>query len=112
MSSDKKPLTVRVVMARSVADRWLKGHTHREYRFTIFGFQSPSKAKRFASTLRALRDRTQRKVASTEVRVPAIADLGVKERGDVVEVWSSNVEALRKLAKVSESMGLNTDFIW
>jgi hypothetical protein len=30
----------------------------------------------------------------------------------MVEVWSSNVESLRKLAKVAESMGLNTDFIW
>jgi hypothetical protein len=41
-----------------------------------------------------------------------ISDLGVKERGDVVEVWSSNVEALRKLARWAETVGLNTDFIW
>jgi hypothetical protein len=109
MSSDEKLLTVRVVMARSVADRWLLGHTRSEYRFTVFGFPSPSKAKRFASSLRSLRDR-QYKQAS--VSLPAISDLGVRERGDMVEVWSSNVESLRKLAKVAESMGLNTDFIW
>lgn len=113
MPADKKPLTVRVVMARSVADRWLTGHTHSEYRFTIFGFQTPAKAKRFASTLRALRDRSQRRDASVgNVRVPPITDLGVRERGDAVELWSSNVEALRKIARWAESSGLNTDFIW
>ncbi len=103
------PSTVRVVMAKSVANRWLQGITRSEYRFTIFGFAHPSKAKKFASTLRTIRDR-QHKQAS--VSLPAISDLGVKDRGDMVEVWSSNVEALRKLAKVAEAMGLNTDFIW
>ena len=112
MSSDHKPLTVRVVMARSVADRWLKGHTHSEYRFTIFGFPTPAKAKRFSSTLRALRDRNQRRGSSGPLRVPMISDLGVKERGDVIEVWSSNVDSLRKLARWADSVGLNTDFIW
>ena len=96
-------------MAKSVANRWLQGITRSEYRFTIFGFAHPSKAKKFASTLRTIRDR-QHKQAS--VSLPAISDLGVKDRGDMVEVWSSNVEALRKLAKVAEAMGLNTDFIW
>jgi hypothetical protein len=100
---------VRVVMAKSVANRWLQGITRSEYRFMIFGFAHPSKAKKFASTLRSIRDR-QHKQAS--VSLPAISDLGVKDRGDMVEVWSSNVEALRKLAKVAEAMGLNTDFIW
>lgn len=111
MSSDKKPLTVRVGMARSVADRWLKGHTRSEYRFTVFGFQTPRKAKRFASSLRSLRDRQQLRT-SASLRFPAIADLGVKEKGDSVELWSSNVEALRKIARWAESSGLNTDFIW
>ena len=96
-------------MAKSVANRWLQGITRSEYRFTIFGFAHPSKAKKFASTLRSIRDR-QHKQAS--VSLPAISDLGVKDRGDMVEVWSSNVEALRKLAKVADAMGLNTDFIW
>lgn len=96
-------------MAKSVANRWLQGITRSEYRFMIFGFAHPSKAKKFASTLRSIRDR-QHKQAS--VSLPAISDLGVKDRGDMVEVWSSNVEALRKLAKVAEAMGLNTDFIW
>jgi hypothetical protein len=111
MEPDDNPLTVRVVMARSVADRWLRGHTRSEYRFTVFGFQSPAKAKRFASSLRSIRDR-QLRVSSHPTHLPVIADLGVKEKGDAVELWSSNVEALRKIARWAESAGMNTDFIW
>jgi hypothetical protein len=102
--------SVRVVMAKSVADRWLQGIAHKEYRFTISGFPTPGKAKKFASSLRSLRDRQHKKEAS--VSIPAIADLGVRERNDTVEVWSSNVESLRKLAKWAENAGLDTDFIW
>lgn len=107
------PSTVRVVMAKMVASRWLAALSKSEYRFNIFGFAHPSKAKKFASSLRSLRDRQVRKGASEEnVRFPIIPDLGVRETGDGVEVWSSNVDALRKLANWAESSGLNTDFIW
>lgn len=114
MTLGKKPSsTVRVVMAKAVANRWLQGLSRSEYRFNIFGFDHPTKAKKFASTLRSIRDRHHKKASTVfTAYLPAIADLGVKERGDMVEVWSSNVESLRKLAKVAESMGLNTDFIW
>jgi hypothetical protein len=95
-------------MAKSVADRWLDGLSRREYRFSIFGFENHVQAKKFASGLRALRDHKQ-KLASSDV---SLGDLGVRERGDTVELWSSNVEGLRTLAKVAESRGLNTDFIW
>lgn len=105
--------TVRVVMAKSVASRWIKGLSRTEYRFNIFGFDSAMKAKKFASSLRALRDRPQQRRASDSVSaIPSISDLGVRERGDMVEVWSSNVDSLRKLARWAESVGLNTDFIW
>jgi hypothetical protein len=101
-------------MAKAVAARWLQGVTRSEYRFNIFGFANQVKAKKFASSLRALRDREQRREASEDglLHIPVIPDLGVRERGDTIEVWSSNVEGLRKLAKWAESVGLNTDFIW
>jgi hypothetical protein len=101
-------------MARSVAARWLDAVTRSEYRFNIFGFASYVKAKKFAASLRNIRDRQQRSVQATgdTLRIPVILDLGVKERGDSVEVWSSNVESLRKLAKWAEKVGLSTDFIW
>lgn len=104
-------------MAKSVADRWLQGASRSEYRFNIFGFPHPVKARKFAATLRSLRDRNQRREGADTSKegtayIPAIADLGVKERGDTVEVWSSNVDSLRKLARWAESTGLNTDFIW
>lgn len=100
-------------MAKVVASRWLLAHSKSEYRFTIFGFQHPAKARKFASSLRSLRDKNLRKEASeVDLRIPVIADLGVRETGDGVEVWSSNVESLRKLANWAEAVGLNTDFIW
>lgn len=98
-------------MAKVVASRWLVAISKSEYRFTIFGFHHPVKAKKFASSLRSMRDR-QVQAGSAGPRVPVIPDLGVREAGDGVEVWSSDVEALRKLAKWAESSGLNTDFIW
>lgn len=99
-------------MAKMVASRWLSSISKSEYRFTIFGFQHPSKAKKFASSLRSLRDRELRTGSSNNVKFPPIPDLGVREMGDGVVVWSSNVEALRKLANWAEESGLNTDFIW
>ena len=98
-------------MAKEVAARWLQGASRSEYRFSIFGFVHPMKAKKFASLLRSIRNR--RVIASSDVgSIPTIPDLGVKERGDTVEVWSSNVDGLRKLSKWAEQVGLNTDFIW
>ena len=109
----KPSSTVRVVMAKAVAHRWLAAATHSEYRFSIFGFDGQAKSKRFASTLRSLRDRRRKESPEQSVlSIPAISDLGVRERGDMVEVWSSDVEGLRKLAQWAETMGLNTDFIW
>ena len=108
----ESPSTVRVVMAKVVAARWLVAISQQEYRFTIFGFQHPVKAKKFASTLRSMRDCRPHKEAGEGPRIPVISDLGVRERGDGVEVWSTNVEGLRKLAEWAESVGLNTDFIW
>ena len=99
-------------MAKVVASRWLVAISKSEYRFNIFGFAHPAKAKKFASSLRALRDKQLRKESSEHVRFPVIPDLGIRETGDGVEVWSSDVESLRKLANWAESAGLNTDFIW
>ena len=107
-----KPSTVRIVMAKAVAARWLQSASKGEYRFTIFGFPTQVKAKRFASSLRAIRDKSQRMAGDGVVHIPVIADLGVRERGDIVEVWSSDVEGLRHLARWAETTGLNTDFIW
>lgn len=107
------PSTVRVVMAKMVASRWLASIAKSEYRFNIFGFPHPVKAKKFASSLRSLRDRqVQKGSGDGSFRIPVIPDLGVRETGDGVEIWSSDVDSLRKLAKWAEESGLNTDFIW
>ena len=99
-------------MARSVADRWVNGCATGEYRFTIFGLGTPGDVSRFASVLRSWRD-GKLKIRQGNVAGSApIADLGVKEIGDSVEVWSSDIEGLRKLAAWAEERGLDTSFIW
>ena len=99
-------------MAKAVADRWLDNLAHGEYRFTLFGFRNAGHAKKFASVLRSLRDRPVKTGSSDSGRLAAVPDLGVRERGEFLEVWSSDVDGLRRIAKWAETSGLNSDFIW
>jgi hypothetical protein len=94
-------------MAKAVAGRWVAGVSRDEYRFTLFGLGTPEEARKFASLLRSWRD-GKIKVASMD----PIPDLGVKESGDVLELWSSDLQGLKKLATWAESRGLDTSFIW
>ena len=94
-------------MARSVAERWVQGNAQGEYRFTIFGLGTPNDVRKFASVLRTWRD-GKLKLASME----PISDLGVREGGDILEVWSTNRDAMKKLANWAEGRGLDTSFIW
>lgn len=114
----EKSSTIRVVMAKEVASRWLSSVSHGEFRFTIFGLGTVGDTRKFASVLRSWRDgksvlRTWSdgpgKSASSIASIP---DLGVRELGDVLEVWSSDAQALRKLAAWVEARGLETTFIW
>lgn len=95
-----------IVMAKSVADQWIKTSNDTEYRFSVVGFDSLKNSERMASTIRAWRDGRYR-IAS----VPSIKDVSVRNNGGRLEVWSSNHETLKKLASWFESMGLDTDYI-
>lgn len=94
-------------MARSVAERWISGLAQTEYRFTIFGHGTTGDARKFASQLRASRD-GKMNIAALGV----ISDLGVREMGDMVEVWSSDHAGMRRLASWAVGRGLDTSFIW
>ncbi len=94
-------------MAKSVAGRWLVDMSKGEYRFSLMGFTTSMDCRKFASLIRSWRDGTAKIATTTH-----IADLGVQEHGDSIEVWSSDAEGLRKFAKWVESTGLETDFIW
>ena len=104
MSKGKKKSERQVVMARAVAGKWLRRAAHSEYRLRIlFG----ASHKNLPNLLRSFRDG---KVSV--VGVPRVADLGVKEAFDAVEVWSPNQEALAKLAAWAEDKGLETSGVW
>lgn len=103
----QKPSNIRVALTKSVVSRWVSKVSTGEYRFTIFGLGTTGETRKFASLLRSWRD--------DKVRVASMApipDLGVRESGDTIEVWSSDLEGMTKLARWSESRGFETSFIW
>lgn len=93
----------RVIMAKKVARQWLKKNGTIEFRVRVY---SPDR-KDYPSLLRSFRDQ-KIKLASTD----PIPDLGVKENSDGFEVWSSDVNALRKLKSLFEKRGMETSWIW
>ena len=94
----------RVVMSRAVARRWVSRVAHAEYRFQIFLGQEGGK---LPGLLHSFRDRK----AGLE-GVPAIPDLGLKEHFEAIEVWSSDHDALVKLAGWFEKRGYETTGVW
>lgn len=95
----------RVVMARRVAQRWLRRVAHAEYRFDVlFGARE---IKNLPGLLRSFRDG---KVAMEGV--PTIADLGVNERFDALSVWSSDRKGLIQLKDWFEKRGFETTGVW
>ena len=95
----------RVVMARQVAMRWLAGLAQPEYRFDVL--YGAKRIRNLPNLLRSFRDRK----ASLE-GVPAIADLGVRENGDSISLWSGNREQLQALQGWFEKRGFETTGVW
>lgn len=109
----QEPSSIRVAMVKSVANRWVHSFAKDEYRFTIFGVGNAGETKKFASLLRTWRDgKLSRRISSGATSTEPIPDLGVREQGDSVEIWSSDLEGLRKIAKWAEERELETSFIW
>ena len=99
-----KPKT-HVVMAKAVACRWITKVAKPEYRVKIL--LGSKEIKNLPGLLRSFRDG---KVAMSGV--PHVADLGVKEHFDALEVWSRNHEGLTKLAAWFEKRGFETTGVW
>ena len=102
-----QPSHQRVAMAKAGASRCVSDISRGEYRFSMFGFGTSGESRKFSSLLKSWRDGKVR-VAS----LSPIPDLGVKDMGDHVEVWSSDQIGLAKLSKWVESRGLDSTFIW
>jgi len=93
----------RIIMAKRIARTWLRKNGSLEFRIRIY---SPNR-RDYPSLLRSFRDQ-KIKLAGTD----PIPDLGVKEGSDGFEIWSSNVDSLRKLKTYFEKRGMETSWIW
>lgn len=95
------PTHRRVVLARAIATRYLSKVSHPEYRLSIF----TGSDDRFnvPGMLTGLRD-GRVKLGG----VDSIADLGVREEFDSIVLWSSDADALGKIAGWFESRGFET----
>ena len=93
----------RIIMVRKVAAKWLLTNGNLEFRIRIY---NPIR-RDYPSLLRSFRDK-KIKLAKTD----PIPDLGVSEKSDGFEIWSSDVKSLRTLKEYFEKRGMDTSWIW
>jgi hypothetical protein len=97
----KQNIEKRVVMARTVARRWIGRVAKVEYRIRVlYG------AKEFRNLTNLLRCFRDGKVAMMGIQ--RIPDMGIREDFDGIDVWSSDHDALVTLNTWFESKGLET----
>ena len=96
----------RVVMAKSIASRWVRERLKEEYRFSAYQCGSTD-IKKLPSLLRSFRD-GKIKMAG----VDPLPDLGVEEKFDSVTVWSSDKDSLMTLQNWFEVRGVETSGMW
>lgn len=104
-----KPCKKRVVMAKSVAKRWLADASQPMYRMTVYESGASKPVKVLSGLLRSFRD--GRLVLGG---VGTIPDLGVRD-GDAmgsITIWSSNHEALLALDQWLNKHNYSTTGIW
>lgn len=101
-----QPCERRVVMAKMVARKWLTKEATVEYRLTAYS-SDPRLLKALPSLLRSFRDSRVR-LGSLQ----AISDLGIKENGDSVSIWSSDADKLAALQGWLEKKGYDTTGVW
>ena len=105
MAQDDSNSETQVVMARTVAARWISRVAQPEYRMRVM--YGASEYRNLPNLLRAFRN--------GKVNIQGLSpmpDLGVKEAFDALEVWSSDHEAMRILSKWAEKRGFETSGVW
>ncbi len=96
----------RVVMERRVAKRWIMRLAQEQHSVTVL-YQAKESGQRTANFIRAFRD------GKAAVKgVPTIPDLGIDESFDGLHLWSSDREALARLATWFEKRGYETTGVW
>lgn len=102
-----QPSESRIVLAKILAQKWLRQEATPEYRMDIlFGFDA-KKAKMLPSLLRAFRDGRVRLSSTAQ-----ISDLGIQEDGESLQVWSSNHQGMKDLQTWLEKQGYETSGMW
>ena len=104
-----KPCKKRIVMAKGVAERWLKNHSSPEYRITVYETGTSKPVRNIVNLLRSFRD-GKAKIAGIE----SISDLGIgsQESAGTITIWSSNHSELVKLDKWLTDRGFLSTGIW
>ena len=102
MSNDENK---QVLMTRRVAERWLRAVSFPEYRVRVL--YGTREIRNLANLLHSMRDG---KVAMADVT--RVADLGVKEMADGLELWSKDREGLLSLVNWFEKRGFETSGLW
>ena len=102
--SEKQP-EKRVLMAKKVAERWLRAVMYPEYRFQVL--YGSKDFRNMTSMMHSFRDG---RVAMQGV--PRVADLGVKDSFDGLELWSKDHDGLVALQTWFEKRGFETSGIW
>ena len=100
-----RPSERRVVMAKTLATRWLTARLRPEYRLKVY--LGAYQIRGLPALLRSFRNGTL-KIGS----VDPIPDLGILEDFDHFMVWSSDKEGLQALQKWFEKRGCETTGIW
>ena len=94
-----------VVMTKRVAERWLREVSFPEHRVRVL--YGTRETRNLASLLHSFRD-----ARVTLQGVPVVADLGVRETSDGLEMWSRDREGLKALTSWFERRGFETSGIW
>jgi len=95
----------RIVMAKSVAQRWLEARVRPEYRMKVY--YGANEIRGLPALVRSFRD-GKIKIGSIE----PIRDLGVKEEFDHFVIWSSDRDGLIELKDWLETRGCETTGVW
>jgi len=94
-----------VVMTKRVAERWLRAVMYPEYRFKVL--YGSKDFRNMASLMHSFRDG---RIAMQGC--PRVADLGVKDGFDGLELWSKDHDGLVALQAWYEKRGFETTGIW
>jgi len=101
----KKTQETKIVMEKRVAARWLSRIAKSEHRLKIF--YSARGSQNLANLMRSYRDG---KVVLEGVH--NTVDIGVKDYGNAVEVWTSDREVLIQIKEWFEKRGYETTGVW